>query len=69
MNARRNFSDLIEQGPEALVMVRRIAVLYGIEKQLRDAHADHDTTRATRKREAVPQLARNSLLTWLIHHR
>jgi transposase len=58
VHTRRNFSDLIGMEPEALAMVRRIAVLYGIEKQLRDVHADHDTVLATRQREAVPQLAR-----------
>ena len=58
VHARRNFYELIDREPDALAMVRLIAVLYHIEKRLRDAHADHDTIHATRKREAVPQLAR-----------
>jgi transposase len=57
VHARRNFNDLIAQEPAALTMVCRIAVLYGIEKRLRDAHADRDTIRAARQREAIPQLA------------
>ena len=57
VHARRNFYELIDSEPDALGMVRLIAVLYHIEKSLRDAHADHDTICATRKREAVPQIA------------
>jgi transposase len=38
-------------------MVRRIAVLYAIEKRLRDDGDDVDTIRAIRQREALPQLA------------
>jgi len=57
VHARRNFYELIDREPDALAMVRLIAVLYHIEKRLRDAHADHDTIRASRQREAVPQLA------------
>jgi transposase len=57
VHARRNFYELIAQEPEALAMVRLIAVLYAIEKRLHDACADHDTIRAARQREAIPQLA------------
>lgn len=58
VHARRNFYELIEQDRDAAAMVSLIAVLYGIEKRLREAHADHDTILATRRRDAVPQLAR-----------
>lgn len=58
VHARRNFYELIDREPDALAMVRLIAVLYAIEERLRHAHADHDTILATRQREAVPQLAR-----------
>jgi transposase len=58
VHARRNFCELIDREPEALAMVRLIAVLYAIEERLRHAHADHGTILATRQREAVPQLAR-----------
>ena len=57
VHARRNFNDLIAQEPAALAMVHRIAVLYGIEKRLRDACADQDAIRAARQHEAIPQLA------------
>jgi transposase len=57
VHARRNFHEICDQEPEALAMVRRIAVLYAIEKKLREAGADPGTIRATRQREALPQLA------------
>ena len=41
-----------------MAMLRSIAVLYAIEKRLRDDHADPDTVLATRRHDAVSQLAR-----------
>lgn len=57
VHARRNFEKICDQEPAAMAMLRRIAVLYAIEKRLRDEHADAATVLATRQHEAVPQLA------------
>ena len=57
VHARRNFDQIRDQEPQAMAMLRQIAVLYAIEKRLRDEHADPDTVLATRQRDAVPQFA------------
>lgn len=57
VHARRNFFKIRDREPEALAMVRRIAVLYAIEQRLRVSCADTATILATRRRDAVPHLA------------
>jgi transposase len=56
-HVRRKFSDLRDQEPEALAMVRRIGGLYAIETDLRDAGADPAAILARRRRDAHPILA------------
>lgn len=58
VHARRNFEKISDHEPAAMAMLRSIAVLYAIEKRLRDERADVLTVLTTRQREAVPQLAR-----------
>ena len=62
-HARRKFADIVQttQSPTALEAIRRIALLYAIEKSIRGKPPDE--RRRIRQAESIPILA--GLKAWL----